>query len=163
MTIAQSTISDAELIQRLPGVIIDEFNKEHWRAMFERRLVLPRCQDCGHWLMPIRDFCSECWSTNVGWEEVSGKGTLHLYVIYHQGRFVIGPATRAGTKAGNNMYETPFPAGAAELVEQKGLRFIAPLVNVRNEDIRHDMPLELTWIDRGGVPAPGWQPAGVGR
>jgi uncharacterized OB-fold protein len=149
MEVMESVISDEEVVRRLPGVRIDEDSAPHWKGLLEKRLLIPRCQECGYWIFPIRDFCSECWSTNVKYEQVSGKGSLYLFVIYHQGMPIPGVD-----------YSTPYPVGAGELVEQKGLRFLAPLVEVKNEDIKHDMPLELTWIERAGEPAPAWKPAG---
>ncbi len=149
ITTDPSLISDEEVVRRLPGVRIDEDNAPHWKGILEKRLLFPRCQDCGHWLFPIRDLCSKCWSTNLRYEEVSGKATLYLFVVNH-----VGPPIPEVD------YSTPYPVGAAELVEQDALRFLAPLVNVDLEDLQHDMPVELTWIIRSNEPAPAWQPAG---
>src|SRR5262249_41339212 len=101
MALIETEISDEEVVRRLPGVRIDEVNAPHWKGLLEKRLLITRCQDCGYWLFPIRDFRSECWSTNVAFEEVSGEATLYLFVIYHQGRPIPGVD-----------YSTPYPVGA---------------------------------------------------
>jgi uncharacterized OB-fold protein len=145
---AVDQISDEELLARFPDVYIDHDNKEHWKGMLQRRLLINRCQKCGYWIYPHRPMCPECWSTDVKSEEVSGKGTIYLLVLYHQGRPIPGVD-----------YSTPYPVAAAELPERKGLRYLAPVVNAPSEKIKIGMPVELTWIERGGVPAPAWQPA----
>jgi hypothetical protein len=141
-------ISDEELLARFPDVYIDHDNKEHWKGMLQRRLLINRCQKCGYWIYPHRPMCPECWSTDVKPEEISGKGTIYLLVFYHQGRPIPGVD-----------YSTPYPVAAVELPERKGLRYLAPVVNAPNSEIEIGMPVELTWIERAGVPAPAWQPA----
>ena len=98
--------------------------------------------------LPGVSSCPECWSSNVVPTEVSGKGTVYLLVVLHQGRPL------AGTD-----YSAPVPVAGVELVEQKALRYVAPIVNCEPGDVRLEMPVELTWVDRDGAPAPAFQPA----
>jgi uncharacterized OB-fold protein len=143
-------ISDEEVLQRFPGVLVDYDNAAHFRGILERRLLINRCQDCGHWIYPHYPMCSVCWSTNVVPTEVSGKATVRFFTLLHQ------PAFRAIEGID---YSEAHPDVAFELVEQERLCYSARLVNCRNEDLYIGMPVELTWSEADGVPAPAFQPA----
>jgi len=54
-------------------------------------------------------------------------------------------------------YATPYPVVTVELDEQVGLRFTATVVDAPNEAIAIGERVELTWIDRAGVPVPAFR------
>jgi len=137
-------MTDQEVLAKFPDVLIDQDNIEHYRGLLQRKLLINRCQECGYWVYPHRPMCSRCWSERVAPTEPSGKGTVYMYTILYQGP----PGV-----------DYPQLVPAVELREHKGLRYLAPLVNCRHEDAYIGMPVELTWIERKGVPAPAWQPA----
>jgi uncharacterized OB-fold protein len=137
-----------DLLDRFPGYLIDYDNEPHYRAMLEKKLALPRCDECGRWIYPIAPMCPNCWSTSTTFTEVSGKGRVYLFTLLHQGAPI----------AGVDFAQGPHPIAGIELDEQPGLRYLAPVVNCPVEDIRCDMPVELVWIDRAGMPAPAFQP-----
>jgi uncharacterized OB-fold protein len=45
----------------------------------EGKVMGTRCLDCGMIFFPPRADCSKCFSSNVEWFEVSGKGKLEAY------------------------------------------------------------------------------------
>ena len=57
--------------------------KPFWDGAKEGRLMLPRCEDCNrvHWYP--RHICPFCHSTNLGWMQASGEGTIHTYAVQH--------------------------------------------------------------------------------
>jgi uncharacterized OB-fold protein len=143
-------ITDADVFERYPDIRITRDNIEHFRGLLNHQLVFNRCQICGYWIYPHRPMCPECWSTNVLPTEVSGQGRVYMFTLLHQGGVdgVLG-------------YDFQFPhlTGAIELDEQTGLRYHAPIVNCEYEDVSHDMPVELTWLDREGYPVVAFQPS----
>lgn len=141
-------VTDADVLEAFPNVLIDQDNIEHFRGRLERRFLVNRCQRCGHWIYPHFPVCSVCWSTDVKPTEISGKGTVYMFTLLHQG----------GTIPGVD-YSTPHPMVAAEIPEQKGLRILSTIVDVANQDIRIGMPVELTWTEMAGAPTPVWRPA----
>jgi uncharacterized OB-fold protein len=145
-------ITDEEVVARFPGVYIDHDNKDYWKGKLQKRLLFNRCQDCGYWIYPFRPVCPECWSDNVSAEDIGGKGFIYLLVFYHQGRPISGVT-----------YSPPYAVAAIELEEREGLRYVAPIVNADNDDIEIGIPVELTWIERDGVPAPAFQPTDRAR
>ena len=73
-------------------------------------------------------------------------GKVFFHTIVHHGAPIEG-------------MRLPFAVVAVELAEQDGLRYLATMVDCRNEDIRCDMPVEMTWIERGVTPFPAFRPA----
>jgi len=45
----------------------------------EGRIMGTRCEDCGIHFFPPRADCHQCFSDNMEWFEISGKGTLVTY------------------------------------------------------------------------------------
>ena len=58
--------------------------KPYWDAARRHELTIQRCTACGkHYFYP-RPYCPHCLSDKTEWTKVSGKGTLHTYVINHR-------------------------------------------------------------------------------
>ncbi len=55
-----------------------------WDGCKNGRLLLQKCDDCGHVYFPPRPFCPACSSRSVSVLESSGKATLASYVINHR-------------------------------------------------------------------------------
>ncbi len=139
-------IDDFTVFELYPGIQITHDNVEHYRALAERRLVINRCQGCGWWIYPHRPLCPECWSWSVKPEEVSGFGTVFMFTLLHQ------------LRDPQSMIAEPLNVAAVELVEQKGMRYLARIVNCEPQDIVHDMPVRLTWIEQGNLEWPAFEP-----
>lgn len=143
-----SDVTDADVFAAFPAILIDRDNIEHYRGLLARKLVINRCRACAYWVYPHRPLCPRCWSWDVLPVEVSGDGFVFMFTVIHQER---DPnAARA----------EPVPAAAVELVEQPGLRYLAPIVNCPPEEITLDMPVRLTWVDRDGLASPAFEPTG---
>jgi uncharacterized OB-fold protein len=141
-------VDDEQLLLRFPDVRIDQDNREHYRGRLDRTYLVNRCRACGRWHEPPRSMCPACWSDDVVPTPISGKGTVHLLTLLHQGP----PSDGVG-------YEQPWPLVAVEIVEQPGLRIESTVVGCAPGEVTIGMPVELTWIEVGGVPAPVFRPA----
>ena len=139
--------SDEVLFERYPSAAIDHDNKDYYRGLLERRLLLNRCHDCGHWHNPPLPMCPACWSTDVRATQVSGDGTVYLLTLMHQ-----GPPTPGVD------YSSPYPVAAIELAEQRGLRFTSAIVNCDPDELDIGMAVRLAWQLRGGNPFPVFEP-----
>ena len=144
--------SDEALAERLAHLPVERDTAEHYRGYLRRELVMNRCGDCGRWHHPMRPMCPACWSWNVVPTAVSGRGTVHLFILLHQGP----PAESVDYSKG------PHPVVTVQLEEQDGLRFTGPIVGCVRDEIRIGMPVELTWIERQGSPYPAFRPASIG-
>ena len=115
-----------------------------WDGTAAGELRLQRCASCDAHYFPPRPFCPTCLGDDVTWETVSGKGTLHTYVINH----------RPGMG-----FEPPYAICVIQLDE--GPRMMGNVVGVEQtpEALELDMPLQVTFEARGAVQLPVWEPA----
>ena len=146
-----SDISDADVFAAFPNILIDHDNIEHYRGLVGEQLLINKCDACGYWIYPHRPLCPQCLSWNVTPTQVSGKGRVFMFTLIHQQR---DPKDRRNE---------PLAAVAVELAEQKGLRYLAPVVNCPQEQIDLDMPVRLVWIQSGGRKMPAFEPDTAAR
>jgi uncharacterized OB-fold protein len=146
--VADPAVDDTALVERFARYRVDHDTKAFYRGWLERRLLLNRCADCGRWHHPPKPICPGCWSTAVVPTEVSGRGTVHLLILLHQGP----PAPGVDYAAG------PHPVATIELEEQPALRYTSTVVGCPPEELRIGMPVELTWLERDGIPFPAFRP-----
>jgi uncharacterized OB-fold protein len=139
------TVSDDVVLERYPNIRLDHVNKAYYKGFLERQLLLGRCADCGRWHAPLRPRCPSCWSASVAPTPVSGRGSVYLLTLLHQGPPGVD-------------YSRPWPLAAIELDEQDGLRVVGTLVECPAEQRRVGQPVELTWITRDGAPWPAFRP-----
>ena len=119
-----------------------------WDGCAAGELRLQRCTSCDAHYFPPRPFCPDCLSDDVTWEAVSGRGTLHTYVINHR------PAPG---------FEAPYAIAVVQLDE--GPRMMSNIVGVEQapEALVLDMALEVAFEELGEVQLPVFRPvAGAG-
>lgn len=56
-----------------------------WNATRERRLVLPRCEECGLVFWYPRRFCPQCSSRRIAWQDAAGTGVIYSFTIVRVG------------------------------------------------------------------------------
>lgn len=115
-----------------------------WDGCAEGELRLQRCRPCEAHYFPPRPFCPRCLSDDVVWEAVSGRGTLHTYVINHRA----APG-----------FEPPYAIAVVQLDE--GPQMMSNIVGVDQtpEALQLDMPLRVTFEPRGDIRLPVFEPA----
>jgi len=59
--------------------------RPYWEAAKRHELVLPRCRQCSTMHFYPRGICPECMSSDIAWEQVSGKGAVHTFTVVHRG------------------------------------------------------------------------------
>ena len=109
--------------------------KPFWDAAKEHRLLLPYCAACDAYTFYPRPFCSHCFSWDIEWREVSGRGKLHTYVISHR-------APRGFDD------RVPYAIAVVELAE--GPRMMTNIVMDEEptpERLPIDADVEVTWLD----------------
>ena len=118
----------------------------YWDGAKAGELRLQRCKPCAAHYFPPQPFCPDCLSEDVTWETLSGRGTLHTYVINHRGM----PG-----------FDSPYAIAIVQLEE--GPRMMTNIVGIENtpENLVLDMPLEVAFEQRGEMAVPVFQPAGT--
>lgn len=112
-----------------------------WDACKRHALTIRHCEACGRFSHPPMPACPHCASTQVGWREVSGNGTVYTYTISHH-------ATHAALK-GYGAYNV----AVVLLDDADDVRLVTNIVDVAPRDLRIGLPVEVVWdeVDGGFV------------
>ena len=119
----------------------------YWEGCRQHELRLPFCTECKAFFFYPRSYCPTCLSDALEWRQVSGKGTLHTYVI-------------SARPAPGFENETPYVIAVVKLAE--GPHMMSNIVNVeaKPENLPAGMPVEVMFEDvNDKVTLPKFQPA----
>jgi hypothetical protein len=117
-----------------------------WLAAAQGRLSIQRCSSCAiHYFYP-RPFCPHCGSGEVSWTTVSGRATLISYVINYRPLPPFAP-------------DVPMVVALVRLEE--GPHLMTNIVGIPPdpEHLPLDLPLIVTFVERGDVTLPVFAPA----
>lgn len=120
-----------------------------WDGCAADELWIQYCDDCSRYYFYPRPSCPACGSLAVRWRRVSGRARLYSYVISHRA----APG-----------YEDEVPYTIAVVQLEEGPRMTTNIVGIEPdpEKLRLDMPLEVTFEQRGEVCLPMFRPAQAG-
>ena len=109
-------------------------SRPYWDAAREGRLTYQKCANCGH--VPPRPLrrCWRCQGGDLTWLESSGRGRLHSWTVVWRPQ--------------HPSFVTPY--APAVMAVEEGWWLVTALVGCTVEDIREDMPLEVTFHPAGG-------------
>lgn len=114
---------DAATGRYLPFIYEEEL--PFWEAAKQRRIRLQRCGCCDRAWYPVGPACPHCFSMQWDWSQMSGRGRLHNYVVYH--------------KAWTKWFESRVPYAVIQVELEEGPRLTANLVDCELKDIRIGM------------------------
>ncbi len=103
------------------------YDGPHEEALREGRIVMQRCADCGTIVYPAGPCCHVCLSPSLGWQDMSGRGTLWAYVVYHH--------------AFHADFANKLPYAVALVRLDEGPQMIAGLSGVTIDELRNGMAL----------------------
>lgn len=112
-----------------------------FRYCSERKLMAVRCEQCETIQLPPRPFCSKCYSSNLEWFKLKGKGKLLTYSIVHV------PPPQFETMA-------PYAVGVVKLEEGVNLPGIIKLKDMKNLNIDMELIVDFetlpfeSWLGR---------------
>ncbi|NUU26051.1 MAG: hypothetical protein HOV68_31810 [Streptomycetaceae bacterium] len=116
----------------------DRLSAPYWEAVGERRLRIQRCRRCSRYIHLPEALCPKCGGGDLGWDEVSGRGTVHTFSVVHR-TFAPGFADR-----------TPYVIAWIDLVEQPALRAFGNVLGLPPADVRIGLPVRLCFEDVEG-------------
>ncbi|MGP3667162.1 MAG: Zn-ribbon domain-containing OB-fold protein [Candidatus Bathyarchaeota archaeon] len=116
--------SPSEIVHLQPK--ITSLTLKFWEGLRNRKLLAPKCKECGETFFPPRGFCPKCFSEDIGWIELSGKGKLYSWTEVHY------------------LTTKPYILGVIELAERVG-RMISR-VEAKAEELVIDMPVKIDFI-----------------
>ena len=115
----------------------------------QKKVMAARCKKCGNLILPPRNMCGKCYSDQLQWEEVAGKGKLISFTV-------IGVGPTPMINEGYNR-DNPYCSGVVQL--EAGPRVCTQILGVdvaHPENIKLNMPLVADFVERGSyslVPA----------
>ena len=121
-------IETPDLVAPAPTVTSD--TEEFWAATADGRLLLRRCHDCGSAIWYPRPICPFCHSTETGWSEASGLGSIYSFTVVRRS---------AGAFAG----AVPYVLAYVELAE--GPRMMTNIVEADPERLSVGQEVELVF------------------
>jgi len=110
----------------------------------EEKLMGSRCKKCGTLFSPPRPICIKCYSNEMEWVELKGKGKLATFTCIH-----VGPPWM--TKEFGTDRDHPYCSGVVGLLEE-GVKIDARIEGVdpsKPETIKIGMPLKVKFLHRG--------------
>ena len=114
-----------------PIPVPSDESRPYWDGLHANKLMMPRCDACGHHWFPPSFLCSKCNATKWTWTQVSGRGRIFSYVVYHR---VYHPAF-AG--------DVPYAVAVIELDE--GPRMYSNVIGMPPDQLSCDMKVEIVY------------------
>lgn len=105
--------------------------QEFWEKSQQHVLVVPECNNCGYLFWPIGPVCKRCLSLDVGWREVSGRGQISSWVVFHKGW--------------SEYLKTVTPYVVVQVELEEGPRLTTNLVGCEQEEARVGLPVQAVW------------------
>jgi hypothetical protein len=116
---------------------VTDLTRPFWDAAREGRLVIQRCADCRYYNHPPKDACDNCLSTNLTFEDVSGRGSVWSWTVMHQ-------KSVAGFEDA-----VPYLTALVEVDEQPMLLLVTNLPGVTPGSFAIGDPVNVTFEDFG--------------
>ena len=104
-----------------------------WEAAKRHELSLQRCRAGDHRFMYPRIFCPVCYSDDLEWAPVSGKGRVYTFTVVHQ--------------AGHPFFQAQVPYVFAVVQLDEGPRMYTNIVEIDPDDVQVDMRVEAVFDD----------------
>jgi uncharacterized OB-fold protein len=115
----------------------ESFDRFFWEGCREGKLLAQRCSDCGVVRHPPSPMCAGCRSLATEVVELSGRGTLHSWILSHHP---------------SRPDEPPRIVALVQLEE--GPRLVSNLVGMGPADVRNDMAVEVLFSTRKDFDVP---------
>jgi uncharacterized protein len=115
----------------LPRITDD--NKQYWAYCKNHELRMQKCLQCGYIRFPPGIVCPRCHSMQTEWIKLSGQGKIYSFVIYR--------------RAYHPAYRKDIPYIVAIIQLNEGPRMESNVAGCQPEDIRIDMPVEVSFED----------------
>lgn len=120
-----------------PLPLLTPRSEPYWKSGADGRLRLLRCRACLRFHHPPGPRCPHCLGADLGWEPVSGSGTIYSCTLNHQ-RWYPG-------------WDTPYAIAIVRLDEQDDLRLTTNIVGCPPEAVRIGQRVQVRFEPREDV------------
>jgi hypothetical protein len=105
-----------------PLPTLTEENRPFWDGAREGFLRMQQCRECSHIRFPISHVCPECLSYEYEWKNLSGRGEVFAYIVYH--------------KLYNKAFSKDIPYNVALVQLEEGPRMYSNVVGCSNDSVK---------------------------
>ena len=116
-----------------PLPAIQPWTEEFWKATKKHKLLIQECSDCKEKIFYPRKACPECWSSNLGWAEASGKAKVYTYTVTMD---MVEPKF---------VPDLPYVLALVDL--EDGIRMMTRIVECDPKDVEIGMDVEVVFED----------------
>ncbi|HBD12058.1 MAG TPA: nucleic acid-binding protein [Porticoccaceae bacterium] len=116
----------------------------YWQSCLQEKLSLPYCKACDAVFYYPRLWCPGCFNQDLDWKTVSGRGRVYSYSVVHQ------------SPLPSYQQDVPYVLAVIELEE--GPRMMTNVINCDVDAVHVDMPVAVTFEQRGDMKIPQFQP-----
>ncbi len=113
-----------------PLPVINEETKPYWDGAKNEKLMVQQCPNCEKYIFYPRALCPHCFSDNLEWKQVSGKGEVYSFTVCHRA----GPAFQA---------QVPFVVALIDLAE--GPRMLSNIQTTDVDSVRIGQRVEVVF------------------
>ncbi len=117
--------------------IDDPDDRFFWEGARRHQLLLQRCATCGTVRHPPAPICAACHSTDWGTVASPGRGTVQSWILSHHP---------------TDPDDEPRIVVLVEL--EGGHRVVSNLIDTAVDDVRHDMAVQVCFVDHGDLVLP---------
>lgn len=93
-----------------------------WTAARNGKLSMQKCCGCSHVRYPVNAVCPRCLSEETEWVDLSGKGSVFSYIVFHQ--------------VYNQAFAKDVPYNVALIQLDEGPRMFSNVVGVPNDAVK---------------------------
>jgi len=130
----------------LPVPDIDDVNRLYFEGTAAGELRIRHCNSCGTLFRFAHAWCPECWSQDLGFKVVSGRGRVETFTVVHQAPY---PA-----------FEERIPYVIALIQLEEGVRIMSNIVDCDPDAVEIGLPVAVTYEERNSVMIPMFAPDG---
>lgn len=106
-------------------------NEPFYKALAERRFVLPYCGDCASAHLPPGPVCPFCFGEKIHWRAASGRGRISTWTVVHKAWFAA--------------FADEVPYNVVQVELEEGPRLTANVVGIKEPSI--GLPVEIVYGD----------------
>lgn len=115
----------------LKDPIPSKLGQGHWAAAREGRLAIQHCRDCGQWIHYPGPICDRCLSTDLVFDDVSGRGTVESFSTVY--------------RAFGSDFSGDLPYTVALVRLDEGVGLLTWLTGIEPEQAAIGMPVEVVF------------------
>jgi uncharacterized protein len=131
VTSAQVHIPNTTFVELAP----DPHTQPFWDAARQHHLELPRCRECGVFVVPPTGYCPACRRQDYEWVQLSGRATLYAYtVVWH-------PVVPALSDT------VPYVLAVVKLPDAGDAKLVTNIIDCEIDDLRIGQELEVVWTE----------------